>query len=426
MNQSPFHVHAGVMSGLTLLLFSMAGCGDGIIGGPGGASTAAAVPPTESSSGQPTGSGAPSGTTGQPQGRELVDGGGAGGPGAATPDLSSPGTAAGSTDGCGGASCDAGPPPACVPSCSACGADDGCGGVCTSGCRRNQATLTATERAAFVNAVLALKHMPSRIDPPTASLYDDYVQIHVEAMKSTPMWAHMGPAFLPWHREMLRRFELDLQTVDPTVTIPYWDWTVDTSPSAAPFTPDFMGGNGRSGDHRVMDGPFAHDAGNWTLTVVDSDNPNFGPDLRRNFGSSSDAATLPVPADVDDALSIVPYDAAPWDGTTDTQPSFRNRLEGWYGQGALHLQVHLWVAGGTDRNNFTDAGTMRWATSPDDPIFWLHHANIDRIWANWQRRYPDQPYQPVTGGPQGHNLNDPMNPWRGSTTPASVLDFRPY
>jgi tyrosinase len=268
--------------------------------------------------------------------------------------------------------------------------------------------------------------MPSRLDPPTASLYDDYVQIHVGAMKSMPMWAHMGPAFLPWHREMLRRFEQDLQTVDATVTIPYWDWTVDNTPSASLFSPDFMGGNGRSGDHRVMDGPFAYDAGNWTLTVVDSDNPNPGPDLRRSFGASADATVLPAPAEVEDALSIVPYDSAPWDGTSNTQPSFRNRLEGWYGQGSLHLQVHLWVAGGTDRNNFTDSGTMRWATSPDDPIFWLHHANIDRIWTEWQRRYPDQPYAPVSGGPQGHNLDDPMQPWGGATTPASVLDLRSY
>lgn len=25
-------------------------------------------------------------------------------------------------------------------------------------------------------------------------------------------------------------------------------------------------------------------------------------------------------------------------------------------------------------------------TSPADPIFWLHHANLDRVWWSWQAR----------------------------------------
>jgi hypothetical protein len=34
-------------------------------------------------------------------------------------------------------------------------------------------------------------------------------------------------------------------------------------------------------------------------------------------------------------------------------------------------------------------------TSPDDPVFSLHHCNIDRIWAQWRRReHPGEPYVP--------------------------------
>ncbi|WP_261765765.1 MULTISPECIES: tyrosinase family protein [Pseudoalteromonas] len=31
--------------------------------------------------------------------------------------------------------------------------------------------------------------------------------------------------------------------------------------------------------------------------------------------------------------------------------------------------------------------------SPNDPIFWMHHAQIDRIWSEWQKRNPgEKPY----------------------------------
>ena len=41
--------------------------------------------------------------------------------------------------------------------------------------------------------------------------------------------AHRGSIFLPWHREFLRRFELDLQKEVSDVTLPYWDWAADAS-----------------------------------------------------------------------------------------------------------------------------------------------------------------------------------------------------
>jgi hypothetical protein len=58
-------------------------------------------------------------------------------------------------------------------------------------------------------------------------------------------------------------------------------------------------------------------------------------------------------------------------------------------------------------------------------VFFLHHANVDRIWANWQRQWfnsGQDDYLPVSGGPTGHNLTEGMFPWGGPTTPQSVLD----
>jgi tyrosinase len=302
--------------------------------------------------------------------------------------------------------------------------------------RKNQANMTADEKKAFVNAVLALKNKtPSRLDPKTPSRYDDYVQIHMNAMMAEPTqnddnilgWAHKGPAILPWHRYFIRQFELDLQTIDPSVTLPYWDWTIDNSPTSSIWNPDFMGGNGRPSDDRVMDGQFAFDAGNWKLNFLDmsiADDPE-GPDLKRHLApkdSRGQVIPLPTLEQVTNALIVVPYYVAPWRAFVDmkvyegpVQPSFCNYLEGWYGDGRIHNNVHGWVGGSMDR-----------MTSPNDPVFFLHHCNIDRLWALWQQLHPTESYLPVAGGQYGHNLTDPMMPWGksdSSVTPSSVLNY---
>ena len=72
--------------------------------------------------------------------------------------------------------------------------------------RRNAKDLSAGERAAFVDAVRALKQKPS---PWAAgiSVYDTFVLWHRDAFDCGLMAAHMGPAFLLWHCHFLRLFE---------------------------------------------------------------------------------------------------------------------------------------------------------------------------------------------------------------------------
>lgn len=293
------------------------------------------------------------------------------------------------------------------------------------GCRKNQADLTAAERAAFVNAVLALKnHVPSQMG--LTNRYDDYVHVHMNAMMAMVGWAHQKPAFFPWHRQLLHHFELDLQAIDPTVTIPFWDWTVDQDPTSAssPFTDTFLGGDGDPGQNqKVTTGPFAEAAGQWQLNMITGGIGDTFSYLRREFGVN--APTLPSPTQLDVALGKTVYDVAPY--TSASADGVRNFVEGWHATGAgandqppqNHNRVHVWVG-----------GTMLPMTSPNDPVFWLNHCNIDRLWALWIVQNPmAAPYLPVSGAPTGHNLNDTMiffdagpAPWSDTATPASVID----
>ncbi|MDH6131062.1 tyrosinase [Kitasatospora sp. MAA4] len=261
--------------------------------------------------------------------------------------------------------------------------------------RKNQATLTAQEKRAFVNAVLELKRQGG---------YDTFVSTHNSFIMSDTddgeRTGHRSPSFLPWHRRFLLQFEQALQAIDPTVTLPYWDWTTDRTADASIWGADFLGGDGRSSDGQVTTGPFAFGAGKWTITVS-PDNRNY---LLRSLGAG--VADLPTRADVDSVLALSDYDTPPWNSSSD---GFRNNLEGWRGVN-LHNRVHVWIG-----------GNMSSGMSPNDPAFWLHHCFIDRLWAAWQTRHPDQGYLPADHTQDVVGLNDTMKPWN-DIAPAALLD----
>ena len=62
-------------------------------------------------------------------------------------------------------------------------------------------------------------------------------------------------------------------------------------------------------------------------------------------------------------------------------------------------------------------------TSPQDPLFYLLHGNVDRLWAKWQwynkRTDPAdaRAFAPAIDNRIGHRLADTMWPWNGSTQP---------
>jgi tyrosinase len=224
---------------------------------------------------------------------------------------------------------------------------------------------------------------------------------------------------------MLLLLEQNLQRVlaDATFGLPYWDWAADgdlpeaNQTSAPIWGRSCLGGQGSP----VSTGPFAYnsaDPASWRVRVVANVSGNLvsvDRGLRRSF-APADFPSLPKTPHVQSALVLDPYDSPEWD--TDST-GFRNRLEGWASEPTasppwLHNLVHVWVG-----------GDMAPSTSPNDPVFYLNHCNVDRIWERWLQTHGRAYVPDMTAGSDlaGHRIDDPIvSPLGPSATPGSVLD----
>jgi tyrosinase len=305
--------------------------------------------------------------------------------------------------------------------------------------RKNVVDLTPGEKAAFVKALKTLKNKIPKGSK--ISVYDQFVLQHILTMgfrkklgatgpaQGNP--AHSQPAFLPWHRQFLRQFEQALQAIDPSVTIPYWDWT-DPKALEVILQDDFLGPSGQgvtikiSGAGTFEGGPVSSGSfADWRL----NENLHFDPINMSTLGSKlirfvalPPCNQYPIPkAAVEQLLSFNDYEI--FNALIEGAVSLNEKgkfVEGW----ALHAYAHS-VIGGSLVNNIHPQqgiphqtkilGTMdSIPCSPYDPIFWLNHANADRLWAQWQDRgHTGKDFYPVKGMPFGQNLNDPMWPWDG-------------
>jgi len=299
---------------------------------------------------------------------------------------------------------------------------------------RSNVVTNTTARQKYIDGVKLLKAEFS--GPTTVSLgipgpsakvstYDLFIVWHHVAMSTlTPSTqsdrnaAHRGPVFLPWHRFMLRQLELNLQRVlhDNTFGLPYWDWAGDGQLSSAAqktapiWQSSAFGGQGNP----VSTGPFAQ-----TQFLVKIESNSSGSlvqtshGLRRAFGVNG-APTLPKRTNTAGALAQTKYDQADWNSTSS---GFRNYLEGWNPSPGLHNRVHVWIG-----------GDMLPSTSPNDPIFFMNHCNVDRIWEAWMQKPggPGRVYAPGDSEPaslNGHRLHDTLSSLlSGTTTPAEMLN----
>jgi tyrosinase len=187
----------------------------------------------------------------------------------------------------------------------------------------------------------------------TVQAYRDNRGFHyIAGLHGTPGWfcwhhqqnrqtARHMQLFLPWHRAYLYTLERALRDVVPETMLPWWDWTL---------RPPRQDGLPRA---------FTDPAPNPLL--------NFHIRTRTSRGLI-DRDTIRQPG---------PVEALPTAATIENCLIKPDWLDFCLAVEDLHDDVHGWVGG--------DMGQV--ATAAYDPIFWAHHASIDRMWWLWQIRH---------------------------------------
>ncbi len=158
--------------------------------------------------------------------------------------------------------------------------------------------------------------------------------------------------FLPWHRMFVYYFERIVRQVSgrSDFTLPYWDYT-SSDPAKRGIVP---------------------------LQFRLPDDPLFGSLHRANRGSLANGglrldSTQPTDVmGIDDAMAKTDY------STVDAVTGFCRAIDS-----GIHGRIHTLV--GTTKG----MGAVPYAGN--DPLFWVHHANIDRMWASWNRNGGQNP-----------------------------------
>jgi tyrosinase len=195
----------------------------------------------------------------------------------------------------------------------------------------------------YADAVQRMKDLPES-DPRN---WEQQAAIHAN---NCP---HGNWYFLPWHRAYVLEFEEICRDLsgNPDFALPYWNWTQNNS----------------------IPGPFRQG------TLLD--------DTR--IRNSVFAVTVEQPI-IDGILSQGDFEFfasfRPF-GQTDTDPRWQraqgaaSRLEG-----TPHDFVHGAIGSPPPDSGIPMGNMGDVPTAALDPIFWLHHSNIDRLWAEWNVR----------------------------------------
>jgi Common central domain of tyrosinase/Polyphenol oxidase middle domain/TAT (twin-arginine translocation) pathway signal sequence len=189
---------------------------------------------------------------------------------------------------------------------------------------------------AYRNAVALMKTRPA--SDPTSWLYQANIHGTNTPNGSWPAsapWStcEHGYHFLSWHRMYLYFFERIVRAAsgDPNFALPYWDY-------GGPLA------------HRTLPPPFR----------TPNNNTNALWDGTRAAVFNNPTTPSPLPASAVNSTSCL---------TPLTFTGHQNSVNG-----TPHGVVHTTLGG--NMGGFNTAG--------QDPIFWLHHCNIDRLWEKWR------------------------------------------
>jgi tyrosinase len=249
--------------------------------------------------------------------------------------------------------------------------------------RKDANGLAAAERDRFTTAL-------AKLNDQGAGLFKDFRDMHRQQLALNQ--AHGAPGFLSWHRAYLLDLERELQRIDPSVTLPYWRFD---RPAPNLFSADFLGRSGTTGNVVFS-----------ATNLLRQWQTDGGPGVSRRplfrvqtAGAlvSDEATTLALGGLRPNAI----FDTGTDEGGFD-------EMEG-DPHGFAHTSFTGWIRSP--------------GTAPRDPLFFLLHCNVDRLWARWQwfnNRFdgtqPDTYFFRGSAGSApateiGHNLLDTMWPW---------------
>jgi tyrosinase len=211
------------------------------------------------------------------------------------------------------------------------------------------------EISALRQAIAAMKARPS--SDPTSWLFQ--ANIHGTTDSTPPsfrdVWStcqHGSFFFLSWHRLYLYYFERILRAASGSAdfALPYWNYAVPAQ--------------------RRLPVAFRNPAA--------ASNPLYVAQRRSSINGGQ-----PVPqsaTSATQALGTIAFSSAPGSGASFGGPRRNTPIHQGSVHGRLESQPH-------DVMHVTVGGGSGWMSDPDraarDPIFWLHHCNIDRLWNRW-------------------------------------------
>ncbi|RDW79812.1 hypothetical protein BP6252_04450 [Coleophoma cylindrospora] len=259
--------------------------------------------------------------------------------------------------------------------------------------RREWRSLRNSEKKNYLESVKCLTKLPSALRD-DGTLYDDFVYVHM----SIGQRSHFSASFLPWHRMFLHIFENTL--IDKCGfhgNLPYWDWASDWQSLDTSSIWDTVHGFGGDGNvsvkspiaagNCVTQGPFSD------LQLLFYNKTKLPHCLTRGFKNYQ----------TEELGSLFGEQFKPFEMgrliTAQTYDHFREMIE-WTVHNAMHWGVR---------------GDFGQDSAANDPLFWLHHTQLDRLWWLWQQEnpgkrlveYAGQGFNTTTSGPA--SMKDTLN-----------------